>query len=334
MGSPLSPLITEIFMTSFEESALSTSPFQPLCWYRKVDDTFTILDPDHDPTVLLDHLNRQHPRIQFTMETEDQQKLPFLDVSLKNCPDKIISSVYRKPTHTDQYIHYLSNHHPQIKRAIVATLTRRAKAICDPAHLPAELNHLRATFINLNGYPRHLVERTITSTLQQQDERPPKPEPSPIRINIPYHGQISHHISRLIKKTASIDVTFHSDKTLKTILRANGRGNTTPTTPRGCIYKLKCDCGSIYIGETSRPFDIRLKEHKTSVQKMDMKSALSEHIVKNPNHSIDWQQSTVLISNVHDWRKRKLVEALTIRQLQPQLNRDIGVHLPSAWEIN
>ncbi|XP_046582171.1 uncharacterized protein LOC124289614 [Haliotis rubra] len=157
MGSPISPLITEIFMTSFEESALSTSPYQPLCWYRKVDDTFAILDPDHDPAVLLDHLNKQHNRIQFIMETEDQHKLPFLDVSLDNSSNKITPSVYRKPTHTDQYIHYLSNHHPQIKRAIVSTLTRRAKVICDPAQLNNETDHLKATFITLNGYvPRNL----------------------------------------------------------------------------------------------------------------------------------------------------------------------------------
>ncbi|XP_067668386.1 uncharacterized protein [Haliotis asinina] len=95
MGSPLSPLITEIFMTIFEESALSTSPFQPLCWYRKVDDTFTILDPNHNPAELLDHLNKQHARIQFTMEVEAQHKLPFLDVSLDNSSERIVPTVYR-----------------------------------------------------------------------------------------------------------------------------------------------------------------------------------------------------------------------------------------------
>ena len=291
-----------------------------------------MIHPDNDPS-LLQHLNNQHDRIQFTMETEKHQTLPFLDVTLNNSTDKITTSVFRKPTHTDQYIHYLSNHHPQIKRAIVATLTRRANSICDPAKLNAELDHLKRTFITLNAYPRQLVERTMTETLNQQTERPPKSEPSPIRISIPYQGQVSHHISRLLRKTASIDVTFSSGKTLKTILKANGRasGNQTSCNPRGCIYQLNCNCGNSYIGETSRPFDIRLKEHKTSVKNADQKSALSEHIIKNPTHTIDWQQTTILATNIHDWRKRKLLEAINIRRLTPEINRDQGVYLPNAW---
>ncbi|XP_046558920.1 uncharacterized protein LOC124267966 [Haliotis rubra] len=190
MGSPMSPLITEIFMTSFEESALQTSLFQQLCWYRKVDDTFAILDPDHNPAVLLDHLNKQHSRIQFTLEIEDQDKLPFLDVSLDNSSNKITPSVYRKPTHTDQYIHYLSNHHPQIKRAIVSTLTRRAKAIYDPAQLQDEIDYLKTTFITLNGYPKQLVEQTVATILYQQNDRPPKPERAPIRIIFPTKAKL------------------------------------------------------------------------------------------------------------------------------------------------
>ncbi|XP_046548528.1 uncharacterized protein LOC124258500 [Haliotis rubra] len=102
MGSPLSPLITEIYMTSFEESALSTAPFQPLCWYRKVDDTFTTIDKQDDPAQLLQHLNNQHPRIKFTMETEQNRQLPFLDVALQSTDKGLVTSVYRKPTHTDQ----------------------------------------------------------------------------------------------------------------------------------------------------------------------------------------------------------------------------------------
>ncbi|XP_067659696.1 uncharacterized protein [Haliotis asinina] len=190
------------------------------------------------------------------MEIEDQQKLPFLDVSLHS-PNNITLYVYRNPTHTDQYIHYLSNHHPQIKRAIISTLTRRAKSMCDSDHLQMEIDHLRTTFINLNGYSKQLVDRTISSALQQQEERQPKPEPPPVRINIPYQGQISHHISRLLKKTAGTDVTFWSDKTLKTIIKANGRCTPTKTThkPRGCMYKPMCDCGSSYEGDDGESDD-------------------------------------------------------------------------------
>ncbi|XP_067660314.1 uncharacterized protein [Haliotis asinina] len=95
MGSPLSPILSEIYMTSFEHQALSSSLIKPTCWFRKVDDTFVILPQANDPSALLQHLNQQHPRIQFTFETESNSQLPFLDVLVTRTTDNTIqTSVY------------------------------------------------------------------------------------------------------------------------------------------------------------------------------------------------------------------------------------------------
>lgn len=333
MGSPLSPLITEIFMTQFEEQALSTAPFKPLCWYRKVDDTFTILQDGHNPDTLLQHLNAQHPRMNFTMEKELDHQLPFLDISLLNTPSGIQTSVYRKPTHTDQYIHYTSSHHPQIKKAIVATLARRAKLLCKPELLQKEIQHLRNTFINQNGYPQKLVNKTISNILSHNEQSSAKPELSPFKLYIPYEGQVSHQVARLLKKTASLDVAFTSGKSLKAHLAANGKGpSNLNVEPKGCIYQIPCDCASKYIGETSRPLKTRLKEHSSSANNQDMKSALSEHLINNPGHRIMWDSTITLATNITNWRKRKLQEAIAIRRNKPSINRDQGVYLPYAWD--
>ena len=42
MGSPLSPMIANIYMEGFEEEALNTTDDQPSLWVRYVDDTFVI----------------------------------------------------------------------------------------------------------------------------------------------------------------------------------------------------------------------------------------------------------------------------------------------------
>ena len=102
MGSPISPILANIFMEDFEQKALETARYQPKLWLRYVDDTFIIWQHGSDKlSDFLDHLNQQHPRIQFTMETETSDSLPFLDVLISKRVDGSLGhSVYRKPTHT------------------------------------------------------------------------------------------------------------------------------------------------------------------------------------------------------------------------------------------
>ena len=47
MGSPLSAVIANLYMESFEEQAITTSSYEPRIWKRYVDDTVTILDREN-----------------------------------------------------------------------------------------------------------------------------------------------------------------------------------------------------------------------------------------------------------------------------------------------
>ena len=90
-----------------------------------MDDTFTILDHENVDD-FLQHLNKQQPSIRFTMETEKDNKLAFLDTAVLREPDgRLTTSVYRKPTHTDQYLAYDSHQPQSVKRGIVKCLYER-----------------------------------------------------------------------------------------------------------------------------------------------------------------------------------------------------------------
>ena len=66
----------------------------------------------HNADNFRSHLNQQHLSIRFTMETENNNKTAFLDILVTRVPDgKLLTSVYRKPTHTDQYLAY-DSHNP------------------------------------------------------------------------------------------------------------------------------------------------------------------------------------------------------------------------------
>jgi hypothetical protein len=45
-----------------------------------------------------------------------------------------------------------------------------------------------------------------------------------------------------------------------------------------CVYNIPCDCGSCYIGETGRPLEVCIKEHKYNLtQGLLEKSKLAQH---------------------------------------------------------
>ena len=51
----------------------------------------------------------------------------FLDTLIKPTPNSIESKVYRKPTHTDRYLDYNSNHAISTKLCVIHTLIHKAK---------------------------------------------------------------------------------------------------------------------------------------------------------------------------------------------------------------
>ena len=53
------------------------------------------------------------------------------------------------------------------------------------------------------------------------------------------------------------------------------------------VYRIPCECGLVYIGETGRNVSLRLKEQKTNCEKAELeKSAVAKHSWTN-DHRIN-----------------------------------------------
>ena len=129
MCSSLSPVLAYIYMEYFEEMALGFISLKPSMWLRYVDVTFILWPHQEDVQILLDHMNSIQPSIQFTMEKEQDNKLPFLDVLVTCTEQEFRSSVYCAPTFTGQYLNFNSHHPYTVKKGIVRCLQHQAKTI-------------------------------------------------------------------------------------------------------------------------------------------------------------------------------------------------------------
>ena len=77
-----------------------------------------------------------------------------MDILITSDKDgRLDTTVYGKPTHMDQYLHWDSHHTISSKYSVVGTLHHRAKTICSNNHLlQQEEDHLSEALMNCN-YP-------------------------------------------------------------------------------------------------------------------------------------------------------------------------------------
>ena len=82
MGSPVSPIVANLYMECFERKVLSTAS-TPRLWMRYVEEIFVIQKEGHKQT-LLEHINKVDPAIKFTVEgNEENDTIPFLGTLVK-----------------------------------------------------------------------------------------------------------------------------------------------------------------------------------------------------------------------------------------------------------
>ena len=128
MGSPLGPLLANVFMCSIKDK-LDQDGTLPSYYRRYVDDTFTIMPDVASAIIFLDTLNHCHPSAKFTMEVERNASLPFIGVELLNLAPRIKTKVYVKPTNTGLLLHYQSHVDIRYKRSLILTMLDRAYRI-------------------------------------------------------------------------------------------------------------------------------------------------------------------------------------------------------------
>jgi len=244
----------------------------------------------------------------------------------------INTKVYRKKTHTDQYLSYQSHHPLEHKRSVVNTLMHRAETIINQeSDKKDEIDHLKKV-LSINGYPNWLIKKEQQKVTQAQTTQESTDNSNTEKHNrlavVPYIKNLSERI-RAILKEYNIATAFRPETTLRKIL-VHPKDKTSKLDKTGVVYKIKCQkCPQDYIGETLRKTKLRIQQHRRPSEVE--KSPMAHHIIYN-KHKLDIEQVQIL-DQEPDWHKRGIKEAIYIRQQHPSLNRDEGRHkLSRAWD--
>jgi len=323
-------------------------------WKRQVDDVFFIWEGTKDELELFVwHLNGVEMKIQFKMELEKEGFLPFLDVGISKSGGKLVTKVYRKPTHTQQYINWLSNHPKNMLLGVLKGLIHRAHVLCDlKEDLLEELALLTNVFVT-NGYPEKLVKKTMEESwaketlkavmvgIEHEVEVEGRMKQYNEVLHAPYIRGFSEGLGKKLRKLGIGYVPKRGETIYTNVCKLKQKVELENW--KDVVYSVQCEtCGLCYIGETGQHFCDRRDQHKRDINQKKTSNALYDHVMKNEGHKINWE-NICFLDKEKNWKGRKIKEAIYINAIVPTtmmdkeklMNLEKGFELDPIWkELN
>ena len=255
--------------------------------------------------------------------------------------------VYRKKTHTNQYLAFDSHHPLHQKMGVIRTLMNRCEEIVTEEEDKEEERGTIMKALEDCGYPRWTVKNVKDDMKKKVQKKGTNKQENDVKskgmVVLPYVSGLSEKLARIFKKRGIV-TAMKPQSTLKSFLVHP----KDKTDPKEGVYTIDCKgCDKKYVGETKRKLKVRVKEHQTETEKVskavvytrDRKrqsqsemwgSALTDHSVKE-NHVINWESARI-VEKERDDLARGIKEAIYIRKL-PNLNRDEGrYHLSHLYD--
>ena len=171
MGSPLGPVLADLFMIELEKAVLPELTECIKYWKGYVDDTISFVKLgaiDH----IITKLNSFHKNIQFTFEEEDKGTLPFIDFLIQRNSNSVVKTIFRKPTNNDIYLNSNTLAPDTWKRKTLKTLVESAYIVCSVNELlQKELKYLVKAFHETNNYPHYVIKQTLKQVQNEQNQQ-------------------------------------------------------------------------------------------------------------------------------------------------------------------
>ena len=276
MGSPLGPVLANVFMGFHESKWISnySNNNKPLYYARYVDDIFCLFHNEKDSEMFLNYLNDQHNNIRFTIEKETEGRLSFLDTKIdKTQGVKPSISIFKKSTFTGLMINYLSYNPFSYKLSVVKSMIHRIYSICNSENnIQSDLKNFKK-IMNRNMFPKQIIGKEIenylskTNSVTTNEEKTLEKQISYFKL--PYFENISEATIKKLRKIAN-DLCKKTDirlsfSTCKIGSLFSAKDKLKDTLKSFVVYQFTCaGCNASYIGETTRHLTTRIDEHFSS----------------------------------------------------------------------
>ena len=206
------------------------------------------------------------------MLEESNGDLALLDTFLKWNNGEISVMVYRKPTHTDQYLHYNSQHENMCKESGV--FCRAYSIITNKDGLHKENATLKQV-LKENGYQESINNKifkgiknnhSLPQSQQLTQATDIQEEEIRMSINLLYVEGTSEKL-RHIRRSHKIRSTFYTENFLYKLL-SKPRDRVATEDENIIAYEIdRSNCETVYFGKSKRYLKLRSDGHKRSCSK-------------------------------------------------------------------
>ena len=239
--------------------------------------------------------------------------IPFLDTIVKPEADGNLSiTVYRKPTHMDQYLQWDSHQHLSAKFSVIHTLTHRAQTVCsnceplhkEKAHLRKALTQWKYPKWSLDKVEKRLSKpsREVTDGANNQGTAGAQPTTNEVKtkdyIVIPYTQGLCECIKKICGRYG-IQTHFKGSNNIRNLL-VSSKDKDPWSAKVGPYTGSNPSCDDEYVGETSMTFGERFKEHLKDPSPIHHHSNHTDHPTSQNNFQIIGREGHGLDRNIKE----------------------------------
>ena len=154
MGSPPAPHLANGWMSQFDNIIKGTSKL----FTRYMDDILQEMKSSNIENKLAE-INNLHPNLTFTMEKQNDGKIPFLDMIINNSEGNLSSTWYNKPTDTGLILNYHALAPRRYKKSVVSGFVHRIVRACSKwQHIHESLEKPRRFLNKTNTHQRFTTQ--------------------------------------------------------------------------------------------------------------------------------------------------------------------------------